>query len=922
MSRLITIISILALSLPWLAQGAPRPEAVDIRQASASSYWLASIGRQGTVAYTGDGNSNIPVSSDYKVFRNVKDYNAVGDGITDDFEAINRTMFDGGRCGQNCNSTTVTPAMIYFPPGVYRISKPIVMPYYTQVFGDVINPPTIKGLPNFEGIALLDSNPYIPGASKPDGSGINWYTNQNNFFRQIRNLILDLTDMPEVNPDKISGPAGLHWQVAQATTLQNVVFNMKPKGGNNKQQGIYMENGSGGFMADLVFNGGAIGMAVSNQQFTTRNITFNSCSTAVLIGWDWLWTFKSLSITDADVAIDMAALQNGVNQTVGSVILLDSKIQNSRVGIKTARNATSVPDTANTLTIQNVDFTGTESAVIDVVGNVLLPGGSLTDMWIQGDAYVPATGGSPSVQKRVPQIDPDCNTTHTVPTSTVVPIPGSVFDTAPGTVTHSSVDVAPTLDTSANGAPSTSSDVVPTSANGAPNEPIPTNAPASTATTGISTSPNTVSTALPTGDSIGTCTRQAIPAQATTLQKAWNKPKMAASLLDSTGKIFERSKPTYQNVPASSFISVKARGAIGDGITDDSAIIQQILDSATPDQIVYFDHGAYLIKKTIQVPKNIRISGEVWPLIMVDGPSFQNTANPQPAWRVANPGDTGVVEITDLMFETRGPAPGVIMMEWNIADPEGQQGASGMWDVHFRVGGSAGTELQTSACRGSTPDSKQFNPNCAGSFMMMHVTQQSTGYFENCWFWVADHELDQYGEGKLNIFNGRGVLIESQGPVWMYGTSSEHHVLYNYQVSNAKDVFMGFIQTETAYMQSAPNALTSGFEPNAAYSDPDFSTCTTDKCKKTWGLRIVDSENVYVMGGGLYSFFEDYTQTCIVSGDCQENMIDIECSTEVYLMGITTVATVHMVTVNGQPAAKAVDHRNQFGQTLALFHQA
>ena len=38
----------------------------------------------------------------------------------------------------------------------------------------------------------------------------------------------------------------IHWQVAQATSLQNIQFNMVVGGGAaNKQQGIFMDNGSG-----------------------------------------------------------------------------------------------------------------------------------------------------------------------------------------------------------------------------------------------------------------------------------------------------------------------------------------------------------------------------------------------------------------------------------------------------------------------------------------------------------------------------------------------------------------------------------------------------------------------------------------------------------------------------------------------------
>ncbi len=98
------------------------------------------------------------------------------------------------------------------------------------------------------------------GSDPYDANGVNWYKNQNNFLRQIRNMVIDLTAL-----DPSSG-TGIHWQVAQATSLQNIRFEMvkgTPKNGTNAQQGIFMENGSGGFMTDLTFNGGKFGAWVS-----------------------------------------------------------------------------------------------------------------------------------------------------------------------------------------------------------------------------------------------------------------------------------------------------------------------------------------------------------------------------------------------------------------------------------------------------------------------------------------------------------------------------------------------------------------------------------------------------------------------------------------------------------------------------------
>ncbi|KAI9814260.1 MAG: hypothetical protein M1827_003426 [Pycnora praestabilis] len=754
---------------------------------SSSTYWVSIIQRQGTVAF----NSN---ASSYKIFRNVKtDCGAAGDGSTDDTQKINTCISAGARCGQGCDSSTVTPALIYFPPGTYLISAPIIQFYYTQFVGDAVSIPTIKGSSSFKGIALIDSDPYAD-------NGVNWYTNQNNFFRQIRNFVIDLTAMPP------STGAGIHWQVAQATSLQNIRFEMVQGGDDNKQEGIFMDNGSGGFMTDLTFNGGNYGAFLGNQQFTTRNMTFNNVKTAIYMNWAWAWTFKSLSINNCGVGIDMS--QGGPSQSVGSVLFLDSKLTNTPIGVLTSYG-TKQAGSNGTLIIDNVDFTECPVAVSSATSNsTILAGGSVVKSWAQGKEYLSCGNG-----------------------------------TATGNNIQDTLTDPPT------------------------------------------------------------------------------KP---ASLLNAQGAVFERSKPQYEQYPASSFLSVKSNGAKGDGSTDDTAAIQAIFNKATKDQIVYFDHGAYIISSTINVPKDIKITGEIWPLIMASGIAFQNEASPVPVFQVGNAGDQGGVEMSDLIFETVGSQPGAILVQWNVADPQGQPGASGMWDVHFRIGGSAGTELQSTECAKNPNVTAAANPKCEAAFLLLHVTQKASIYLENNWFWVADHELDLADHGQINVFNGRGVLIESaQGPVWMYGTSSEHSQLYNYQIANAKNVYMALIQTETPYYQSNPNALTP-FAPqaNSTWSDPTFSTCTTDACKKSWGLRIVDSSDILMYGGGLYSFFDNYEQTCLDTESCQQNMVSVESSSSVYLFGLSTKASTNMVTVNDAAAVPQEPNQSTFCETIALFEEA
>ena len=559
-----------------------------------------------------------------------------------------------------------------------------------------------------------------------------------------------------------------------------------------------MDNGSGGFMTDLTFNGGKYGAFFGNQQFTTRNLTFNNCQTAVFMNWNWAWTLSGLSINNCGIGVDMA---NGgaASQTVGSILLVDSKISNTPIGVSTVYS-TNEGSTNGTLIIDNVDFTTNCPVAVSNAASksTILAGNAKVASWTQGRQYAGANAGSAG-------------------------------------------------------------------------------------------------------------------------QGAQTAPTKPASLLNSAGNVFTRSKPQYEGVSVSSFKSVKAAGAKGDGVTDDTAAIQAAFNAAGPTDVVYFDHGAYVITSTVKVPKNIRITGEIWPLIMAGGStSFSDQTNPQPVFQVGQPGDTGAVEISDLIFETLGPQPGAILVEWNVA--ESSQGASGMWDVHMRIGGSAGTGLQSDKCSKNPTLIAAANTGCEGAFLLLHVTSQATIYLENNWFWVADHELDLGDHNQVNIFNGRGVLIESaQGPVWLYGTSSEHSVLYNYQIANATNVYMGLIQTETPSFQSNPDASTP-FTANAKYSDPVFSGSSS--VNKAWGLRIVDSQDVFVYGAGLYSFFDNYGQTCLTTESCQTNMVSLENSGAVYLYGLSTKAATNMVSVNGASGALDSDNRNNFCATIALFSQA
>lgn len=139
--------------------------------------------------------------------------------------------------------------------------------------------------------------------------------------------------------------------------------------------------------------------------------------------------------------------------------------------------------------------------------------------------------------------------------------------------------------------------------------------------------------------------------------------------------------------------------------------------------------------------------------------------SPQPVVRVGTAGSTGQVEWSDMIVSTQGAQAGATLIEWNLAT---SGTPSGMWDVHTRIGGFAGSDLQVAQCT-KNPGSTAINTACIAAYMSMHVTPSAAGlYMENNWLWTADHDIDDPGNTQLTIYAGRGLFIESTaGTFWL-----------------------------------------------------------------------------------------------------------------------------------------------------------
>lgn len=237
-------------------------------------------------------------------------------------------------------------------------------------------------------------------------------------------------------------------------------------------------------------------------------------------------------------------------------------------------------------------------------------------------------------------------------------------------------------------------------------------------------------------------------------------------------------------------------------------------------------------------------------------------------------------------------------------------------DSHIRVGGATGTGLQKEDCPKGTG---RVNEHCKAASLLMHLTPNSTAYLENVWLWTADHDMDKPTQDQIDVYAGRGLLIESN-VAWLWGTSVEHCVFYQYQLSSAKNILLSMIQTESPYFQPVPKPPLP-FRSGLFSNDPTFTNCTMLGCYSSWAMRIVDSSSIYLLGAGLYSWFSGYSQDCVKTGNCQQRGFEVVESYDIWVYNLCTKAIVEMVSPLLSTATLAADNRNGFLSSVLAWLQ-
>ncbi len=128
----------------------------------------------------------------------------------------------------------------------------------------------------------------------------------------------------------------------------------------------------------------------------------------------------------------------------------------------------------------------------------------------------------------------------------------------------------------------------------------------------------------------------------------------------------------------------------------------------------------------------------------------------------------------------------------------------------------------------------------------------------------------------------RGLLVDStSGPTWMFGTASEHAMLYQYNFNNATNTSCRNDSDGIPLLRFAPGLAQSpgpfnasvGLFPPTLCSQTQRAVPRAALCNFAWAVMMRENTNLTVAGAGLYSWFDSYLQECVDTQNCQQRLV-------------------------------------------------
>jgi len=232
------------------------------------------------------------------------------------------------------------------------------------------------------------------------------------------------------------------------------------------------------------------------------------------------------------------------------------------------------------------------------------------------------------------------------------------------------------------------------------------------------------------------------------------------------------SPPAIRALPPSSeWVNVRALGVEGDGTTDDSAALQQAINT---HRVLYLPGGHYVVRDTLRLKPDTVLIGLHPTLTQIDlldeTPGYQGVGAPK-AVLLAPPGGKNIV--SGIGVFAGGINPRAVSVLWKAGEN------SLMDDVRFLGGhGSGGNPYNNNHT--ADPDLQK---RWDGQYPSLWVADRGGGTFANIW--------------TPNTFAQAGFLVSNtKTPGHVYGLSVEHHVRNEIKFDHVENWDINAPQTE------------------------------------------------------------------------------------------------------------------------------
>ena len=225
--------------------------------------------------------------------------------------------------------------------------------------------------------------------------------------------------------------------------------------------------------------------------------------------------------------------------------------------------------------------------------------------------------------------------------------------------------------------------------------------------------------------------------------------------------------PVMRALPATKqWASVRDFGAVGDGVTDDTAAVQKAIDSK---RVVYLPQGFYMVQDTIRLKPDTVLIGlhpGVTQLLLPNGAAaYAGTDGPKALLESAKGGDAIV---TGFGLATGEVNPRATALLWKA-------GADSLVD-DIRIQGGHGTRLYDGKRRDPYQKSANFDPTLHWDrqYPSIWVTDGGGGTFVACW------TPSTFAQAGFYVSNTRT-------PGKVYELSAEHHIRAEIVLDNVEN---------------------------------------------------------------------------------------------------------------------------------------